>query len=164
MKVSKIRIMAGIAFAGSMVFGLASCGASDAGFPPIGKPPAFDYADGDELRSTMHRLAFELKQLDLAMIGEDYRDTMFQQQIVNHLDNIERIGADLRQGDLASRHQFLLGGMTDFLNNVERARMHAESNSPRYFLAGRVSGNCVNCHDTVRQASFIPSIPEVMFV
>ena len=91
MKVSKIRILAGIAFAGSMVFGLASCGASDAGFPPIGNPTAFDYADGDELRSTMHRLAFELQQLDLAMIGEDYRDTMFQQQIVNHLDNIERI-------------------------------------------------------------------------
>jgi hypothetical protein len=70
----------------------------------------------------------------------------------------------LRQGDLASRHQFLRGGMTDFLNNVERARMNAESNPPRYYLAGRVSGNCVNCHDTVRQASFVPSVPEVFFV
>lgn len=150
MKDSKIRFVAGIAFAGSLLLGLASCGASDTGFPPIGNPPAFDYADGDELRSTMHRLAFELQQLDLAMIGEDYRDTMFQQQIVNHLENIERFGADLRQGDLASRHQFLLSGMNDFLNNVERARMNAEANPPRYYLAGRVSGSCVNCHDTVR--------------
>jgi len=103
-KGSKIRIMAGIAFAGTMVFGLASCGTSDAGFPPIGNPPAFGYADGDELRSTKHRRAFESKQLDLAMIGGDCRDTMLQQQIVNHLDNIKRIGADLRQGDMASRH------------------------------------------------------------
>ncbi|MBU16056.1 MAG: hypothetical protein CMQ14_13410, partial [Gammaproteobacteria bacterium] len=67
-------------------------------------PPVFGYADGDALCSTMYRLAFEPQQLDLAMIGGDCRGTTFQQQIVNHLDNIKRIGADLRQGDLASRH------------------------------------------------------------
>ena len=94
--------------------------------------------------------AVELQQLDLAMIGEDSRDSMFRQQIVNHLENIERMGSDLRQGDLASRHRFLLSGMTDFLNDVERARMNAEANPPRYYLAGRVSGACTSCHDTVR--------------
>ena len=144
------RSISNAVLAVALALGLASCNTGDAGFPPIGNPPPFDYADGEELRSRMHQLAFELQQLDLAMVAEDYRDTVFQGQIVNHLENIERLGGLLRQGDLAARHRFLLNGMSEFLRNVERARMNAEANPPRYYLAGRVSGSCVNCHDTVR--------------
>ena len=98
----------------------------------------------------MHQLAFELQQLDLAMLADDYRDGVFQQQVVVHLENIERLGGQLRQEDLATRHRWLLDDMTTFLGDVQRARRNAEANPPRYYLAGRVSGACVNCHDTVR--------------
>ncbi|MDG2338137.1 MAG: hypothetical protein P8N94_09140 [Gammaproteobacteria bacterium] len=40
------------------------------GFIPaeIANPPPFDYIDGEELRSNMHQLAFELQQLDMALL------------------------------------------------------------------------------------------------
>ncbi|MGM0631623.1 MAG: hypothetical protein ACQETO_00455 [Pseudomonadota bacterium] len=132
---------------------LSACSSSGGGsrFPGIANPPDFDYAGGAELRSQMHRLAFELQQLDLALVGEDSgneRDRGLQDVIVNHLSDIERIGSDLREGDLSSSHTFLRNDMDNFLSTVSRARRAAEGNPPAYYMAGRVSGACVNCHQT----------------
>ncbi|NKB32745.1 MAG: hypothetical protein GKR91_06570 [Pseudomonadales bacterium] len=121
---------------------------SGGGFPQIANPPPFDYADGEELRSRMHQLAFELQELDLLMYAEDNRDARFQQQVVSSLEDIERLGGLLRQTDLSTRHRFMLDDMTRFLSTISRARQSAERNPPGYYQAGRVSGACVNCHRT----------------
>lgn len=132
---------------------LSACSTSGGGnsFPDIANPPPFDYAGGAELRSQMHRLAFELQQLDLALVAEssgDEADRGSQDVIVSHLRDIERIGTDLREGDMSTVHSFLRADMDSFLSTVDRARRAAENNPPRYYMAGRVSGACVNCHQT----------------
>lgn len=125
---------------------LTGCSSGGGGFPQIANPPPFDYADGTELRSQMHRLAFELQQLDMALTSGMERDRNSQDEIVSHLGNIANIGDDLRQGDMSTNHTFLRNDMANFLSTVNRARMAAQNNPPDYYMAGRVSGACVNCH------------------
>ncbi len=125
---------------------LGSCSSNPDGFPQIASPPPFDYADGDELRSRMHQLAFELQQLDMSLAAEYDDRPSFQQEVVSSLQNIERIGGYLQSGDLSSRHPFLQDDMARFLRDVTKAKDDASRNSPRYYMAGRVSGGCINCH------------------
>lgn len=130
----------------TVAFAVSACNSNGGAFPPIANPPPFDYADGEELRSGMHQLAYELLQLDLLMVSEDNRDSRFQQNVVGVLENIERIGGRIRQSDLSARHQFLLDDMTQFLSTVSRAKRNVESNPARYYMTGQVSGACMNCH------------------
>ncbi len=132
------------------IFVLAGCSVNGNSFPQIANPPAFDYADGDELRSRMHQLAWELQQLDLALGSQADNNPTFRQEVIDNLSNIERIGGLLQSGDLSSRHSFLSSGMDRFLADVRRARTDATLGAPRYYMAGRISGSCVNCHNANR--------------
>lgn len=126
---------------------LVSCGNSGgAGFPQIASPPPFDFVDGENLRSRMHQLAFELQRLDMTLMGADSGDMVEQQQVVQSLENIERLASVIRENELSVRHTFLSDDMAGFISTVTRARMSAESNPPQFYMAGRVSGACVNCH------------------
>lgn len=126
---------------------LVSCSNSgEAGFPQIASPPPFDFIDGEDLRSRMHQLAFELQRLDVALMTGESGDTFEQQQIVQTLQNIERIASLIRENELSVRHTFLSDDMAGFISTVSRARKSAESNPPQFYMAGRVSGACVNCH------------------
>lgn len=127
-------------------FTLASCATNGSGFPQIADPPPFDYADGEELRSGMHQLAFALLKLDRALADEYEENPAFQQSVVDNLSDIERIGEGLQFGDLRSKHPFLLEGMEKFLADVERAHWDASRRTPRYYMAGRIAGACVSCH------------------
>ena len=64
------------------VFTLAGCSSNSDSFPQIANPPPFDYVDGEELRSSMHQLAFELQQLDMALLDAYIDRPSFQRQIV----------------------------------------------------------------------------------
>jgi len=132
------------------VFALAACSTNSDSFPQIANPPPFDYADGEELRSSMHQLAFELQQLDMALLDAYIDRPSFQRQIVESIQNIERIGGYVQETDLSLRHPFLQDDMDRFLSDVRRARMDAERNVPRYYMAGRISGGCINCHSENR--------------
>ena len=140
---SVITIIAALA-TGSVLVACNSSG--NAGFPQIASPPPFDYADGEELRSRMHQLAFELQRLDTTLMLESSGGFVTQEQVVDSLENIERIGGLLRDGDMSMRHVFLRDDMENFLLTVRTARMGAEANPPRYYQAGGVSGACLNCH------------------
>ncbi len=141
-----VKILASVA----TVFTLAGCATDSDSFPQIANPPAFDYADGEELRSSMHQLAFELQQLDMALLDAYIDRPSFQRQIVQNIQNIERIGGYIQETDLSVRHPFLLDDMDRFLSNVRRAREDAERSVPRYYMAGRISGGCINCHSENR--------------
>jgi len=133
-------------FSATVMIFLAGCSNNPNSFPQIASPPPFDYADGDELRTNMHQLAFELQKLDLSlMMGQDENQT-YQQEIIDSLQNIERIGGYLRSGDMSTTHRFLRDGMDSFLADVGRAERDASRGTPRYYMAGRISGGCINCH------------------
>lgn len=132
------------------VFSLAGCSTNSDSFPQIANPPPFDYADGEQLRSNMHQLAFELQQLDMALLDAYVDRPSFQRQIVDSIQNIERIGGYIQETDLAVRHPFLQDDMDRFLSDVRRAKMDAERSVPRYYMAGRISGGCITCHSVNR--------------
>tara|TARA_B110000858_G_scaffold193601_1_gene246471 strand:+ start:21887 stop:22339 length:453 start_codon:yes stop_codon:yes gene_type:complete len=143
-QISKLALRAVVSLI--TVFTLAGCSTNPDSFPRIANPPPFDYVDGEQLRSNMHQLAFELQQLDMALLDAYVDRPSFQRQIVDSIQNIERIGGHIRETDLAIRHPFLQDDMDRFLSDVHRARRDAERSVPRYYMAGRISGGCINCH------------------
>lgn len=129
-----------------MALSLSACSSYDGAFPAVANPPPFDYIDGDELRSGMHELALQLQQLDMTLMTAYIDQPSFQQDIVDKIRNIERIGDRIAETDLSVRHRFLLDDMDRFLDDVRRARIDAERSVPRYYMAGRISGGCITCH------------------
>ena len=129
-----------------VVFSLYACSSNSDTFPQIANPPPFDYADGEELRTSMHRLAFELQKLDMSLLDAYVDQPSFQREIVETIQNIERIAGFVQETDLSVRHPFLVDDMDRFLSDVRRAREEANRSVPRYYMAGRISGGCVNCH------------------
>jgi len=113
-------------------------------------PPDFRYVSGQELRSNMDQLAFQLQQLDGALGAATDNQDAQQVQVLRILGNMERIGTELRAGDSGSNHPFLEDHMGDFVSNVTQARVAASLSPPRYYMAGRVAGACVNCHQVNR--------------
>jgi hypothetical protein len=129
---------------------LLACSNGSGGFPQIASPPPFDYADGAELRSGMHRLAYASQRLDLALLSSDSRDESSRMVITDSLRDIERISNEIERGDISSNHRFLRADMENFQSMVRRAIREAEGNPPNYAAAGRVSGSCVSCHQSVQ--------------
>lgn len=125
---------------------LTTCTNSADGFPRVANPPEFDFVDGEELRSGMHQLAFELQKLDLMLLSENDDVPNDSQNVVASLRNIERIAQTIREGDINSQHPFLRRDMDMFLSDVVRAREDAMRGQTSFYLAGRVSGSCVSCH------------------
>ena len=112
-------------------------------------PPDFKYVTGQELRSRMEQMAFQLQLLDQALTGSNTGQPA-QQQVLGSLRNIERISANLQAGEAGSSHPFLQDFMTEFVADVERARNAAALDPPSYYFAGRLAGGCVNCHKVNR--------------
>lgn len=125
---------------------IGACSSGGDAFPQIANPPPFDFVDGDDLRSRMHQLAFEVQRLDVALMAGAGDNSFAQPSIVESLRNIERIAGVIREDELSVRHTFLQNDMARFISTVNRARMRAESSSPSYADAARVTGACVNCH------------------
>lgn len=112
-------------------------------------PPEFVYVSSDELRSRMDRLGYQLARLDNALVEDDLRQPN-QQEVLSILSEIETIGSRLQAGEAGASHPFLEDEMPRFVNDITRARMAASLDPPQYYLAGRVAGSCVNCHQVNR--------------
>ncbi|MGM0633871.1 MAG: hypothetical protein ACQETO_11960 [Pseudomonadota bacterium] len=126
---------------------LSGCNSSGTGAPDTTEPPPFEYAEGIEFRTEMHRLAFALQELDLELRMRETEDDPFtQEEVIRNLGEIERIASELREDEMSTSHTSLRGEMASFLDTVARARTAAERNPPEYYMAGRVTGGCITCH------------------
>ena len=135
-----------------ILFAIGGCGDSDitAMVRKVTYPPDFKYVTGDELRSSMKQMAYQVQLLDNALAGIDTEQFSQLQQVLSALRNIEKIGSGLQAGDAGSSHPFLQDYMRDFVIDVGKARDAASLNPPNFYFAGRVSGGCVNCHKVNR--------------
>lgn len=136
-------------FACSLISAVVAIGGCSDVAPAVRKltyPPDFQYMSGQELRSGMAELAYQLQLLDRALATGPTEQSAQQQQVVQTLTNIERIGASLQPGEAGSTHGYLKDFMADFRSNVGQARNAASMDPPEYYLAGRVAGGCINCH------------------
>ena len=129
---------------------LAACSEVASTVRKVTYPPDFKYVSGQELRTNMDKLAYNLQQLDQALADSAVDQMQQQRQVLDVLRNIEKIGTGLRAGDAGSNHPFLQDYMSDFVQRVGEARIAAAQNPPHYYLAGRVSGGCISCHKVNR--------------
>lgn len=113
-------------------------------------PPDFNYVSEQEFRSQMDQLAFQLQLLDRALVTSNPEQSIQQQQVLDALRNMERIGSSLQAGEAGSSHPFLQDFMKDFMTDVRQARTSASMDPASYYRAGRVAGGCVNCHEVNR--------------
>jgi len=111
-------------------------------------PPDFKYVTGQELRSRMDELAYQLQRLNQALVDNESGQAKpdQQQQVLTILSNIERIGSSLQAGEAGSNHPFLQDYMKNFLSIVAQASNGASLNPPSYYFVGRIAGGCISCH------------------
>lgn len=132
-----------------MVVGLSSCNNFGDSVRKVTYPPDFKYVTGAELRSHMQLLAYELQQLDATM-GQGDISNIDQKVVLDILRRIESLVVNLKAGDAGSNHPYLQDFMGEFANTVGQAKIAAGLSPPRYYMAGRISGGCVNCHKVNR--------------
>ncbi|MFA3791091.1 hypothetical protein AB6T38_08225 [Aliiglaciecola sp. SL4] len=117
-------------------------------------PPDFKYVEPSQLRSDMDRLAQQMRILEFALSQQHEPQSVGfakqQQQVLTTLQKIEKIASGLRAGDAGASHPFLQDYMRDFVSKVDNARVAASLEKPSYYLAGKVSGACTNCHSVNR--------------
>tara|TARA_R110000744_G_scaffold244695_1_gene361528 strand:+ start:841 stop:1308 length:468 start_codon:yes stop_codon:yes gene_type:complete len=113
-------------------------------------PPDFKYTEQADLSSDMNRLAHQMALLDTALdkpLEQSQNEPDLQrEQVLNALKNIGKIASNLKGGDMGANHPFMEDYMQDFVSQIDKARTAASLPEPRYYLAGKVSGGCTNCH------------------
>lgn len=134
----------------SLVVAIGGCSGVAPAVRQFTYPPDFQYFSGQEFRSRMAQLAYQLQLLDQALAPGTTEQVAQQQQVMQTLANIEGIGASLQSGEAGSTHSYLKDFMADFRSDVRQARNAASMDPPQYYMAGRVAGACVNCHKVNR--------------
>lgn len=110
-------------------------------------PPRFNYIPKERLQSTMWRLAAQLSELDRRMRAPDAASRPSQDEVVRLLAEMERDARELGPGGWPSNHPRVSRGVEAFRDDLQAARRAASRTPPDYFLAGRVAGACLHCHE-----------------
>lgn len=108
--------------------------------------PAFGTEGLETTSSPMARLSYQLALLDRELVEDEYNVTE-QPEVVAILTEMEAITNSLMAENAGESHAFLQEDLADFSELLGTARQSAESSPPRYYLAGRIAGGCINCHE-----------------
>lgn len=109
-------------------------------------PPDFNYVSGEELKSTMQSFAWYTTLLDnnLRDAGKVTREQRFNS--IEILRKMEKLAVELGEASLSPSHQIVSHNIDQFRERIVDARRGLEQEPPNYYLAGAVSGYCLNCH------------------
>lgn len=121
-------------------------------------PSEFTWIDRDSVKGVMHSMALRLDDVEQLVSdkksGSD--DPAIQTEVVNNLQAMEALAASLNAGSNniagdersvpATNHLLIDEHINDFMNQIMRARLMAESEPPNYYGAGRLVGSCNACH------------------
>ena len=125
---------------------LAACNeSSDTALTETNPAPEFSYKPGDELGSHMEQLGYQLALLDRELDANEYNQ-IEQDEVVAILREMEIIGSSFMTEDAGESHRFLQEDVAALIDSIINARRAASDQPPRYYLAGKVAGGCVNCH------------------
>lgn len=116
--------------------------------------PEFKYTEQAVLRSDMDKLAQQMALLEQAL-AKPYGETPDEleaqrKQVLNALRNMSAIASRLKTGSEGANHPFMEDYMQDFMSKVDKARVAASFEEPRYYFAGKVAGGCTSCHKVNR--------------
>lgn len=109
-------------------------------------PPEFSYLAGDDVSTSMGRMAGHMSHLDSALQNTAMTESARRQAVVTELDGIERVVRDLGAGPTPTNHLLIDANIDSFSRSVRRARLAVEREPPDYYQVGRLSGACSACH------------------
>lgn len=108
--------------------------------------PDFHYYDEQEIKTGMHALAGDVRELQVLLREPADDPALEQAEVLRLLDDISRVLSELDVPASSSNHPNLSQNLEAFRNDVADARAAASRDPPNYFLAGTVAGSCVYCH------------------
>jgi hypothetical protein len=109
-------------------------------------PPDFNYISREQLRSTMWRLARDMRELETTLREPGEFDEPRRAQINRLLISMEENAAHLNRSGRASNHPVIDANLPALLRDIQQARKGVESRPPNYALAGFLPGACIYCH------------------
>jgi hypothetical protein len=108
-------------------------------------PPTFHYITGEQLRSTMWRLAFHSRELRELMASPEETAT-HRAEVLQHLQMMEYATLELNRTGWSTNHPMIDANRSSFLRDIRTAQEAVSRDPPNLLLAGSVSGACVYCH------------------
>jgi len=109
-------------------------------------PPDFSYISKQKLQSTMHQFAWYTTLLDNSLRDTSAVSLEQRQNAISILNKMETLSLELGTQSLSSNHNIVSFNIDQFRHNIVNARTGLEQEPPNYYLAGSVSGYCLNCH------------------
>ena len=108
-------------------------------------PKGFRYYSKEELSTAMGRMAEDVEALDeILRTGADSPEA--RARVIELLQDLKRRAEGLEAPGALTNHPRLARNLPLFLKAVEAARLEAERDPPRYYLAGNIVGACMHCH------------------
>lgn len=105
MKILQLTVTFRVVLLVGSVLAMSACSDPGAMIRKATYPPDFKYVSGQELRSRMNQLAYQVQLLDGALV-ESNNPAVQRQEVLDILRDIERIGTSLRAGESGSNHPF----------------------------------------------------------
>ncbi len=121
-------------------------------------PPEFTWIDRDSVKSVMHNMAVDLGEVErlISQSSAVQNDATIQSDVVAKLQDIENLAQSLvavtntdtndERSVPATNHLLIDDHINEFMSQIMRARLMAESDPPNYYGAGQLVGNCNACH------------------
>lgn len=108
-------------------------------------PPTFHYITGEQLRSTMWRLAFHSRELRQLMTSPE-ETAAHRAEVLQHLRMMEQATSELNRTGWPTNHPLIDANRSSFLHDLRTAQEAVSRDPPNFLLAGAVSGACAYCH------------------
>jgi hypothetical protein len=109
-------------------------------------PPDFNYISKEKLTDTMQTFAWYTTLLDnnLRDTSSVTRDQLLS--AIEILEKMEKLSMRLGTESLSSNHNIVSFNIDAFRESIVDARKGLQQSPPNYYLAGTLSGYCINCH------------------
>ncbi len=135
--------LAGLLFVG-LIATVAMTGCSE--LRKLTYPKDFVYVEKKDLDNAMLKMYDALDRLNTLLGDAAKPDPQRQKEVVAQLQELKRLASSIRGNGEVTNHMLLDEHMDEFLNAIEDARLFASDQSPNYYYAGRLAGNCTGCH------------------
>jgi len=122
-----------------------SCADSAAWVRQYTYPPTFHYITGEQLRSTMWRLAFHARGLRQLMTSPE-ETAAHRAEVLQHLRMMEQATLELNRTGWPTNHPRFDDNRSSLLRDLGIAQEAVSRDPPNFLLAGAVSGACAYCH------------------
>jgi hypothetical protein len=108
--------------------------------------PSFNFISDTELQSAMWQLAAGVADIDRILAPDRVVTAEDRLDVIRILKRMEDATEALGPTGWPSNHPRITRHAGDLHADLERARHAVEREPPSYYLAGTVSGACLDCH------------------